>query len=167
MRIRIGRPPSVCARGGPGPLVLVLAAAAMLLVGCSSSPTTAKSTGTLQATIQMNPADGVTTLGGTVTFTGAATNGKAPYRYDWALDAFGGGGVTPNAAAATNPVGPVTYTNRGQFTVQLTVTDADAVTATATAIVSLPVPLGGAAGALLWASGTGDTTNTWDALSWN
>ncbi len=94
----------------------------------------------LQAAISASPITGTAPL--TVSFTGTAAGGVAPYAYEWA---FGDG----STSAVQNP--SRTYSTAGNYTVRLTVTDEDGQAAMKTIQITvngpnaLPAPPAGTA----------------------
>lgn len=120
-----------------------------LLTACNSTTTSTALTATITAP---SGAQSIT-AGSTVTFSGSAVGGTAPYTYSWNFDSTGLGGG-PTASTSQNP-GAITFLTANAYVVKLTVTDSTSTTATATVTITVTAATG--------ASAASDFTGAWVA----
>jgi PKD repeat protein len=90
----------------------------------------------LSATAAASPSGGDAPA--TIGFTGGSTGGLGPYAFSWSF----GDGATSSTQSPSH-----TYTQAGQYTARLTVTDGNGTTATATVAVAIDAALGVSASA--------------------
>jgi PKD repeat protein len=112
-------------------LALLIFAAALVSISCSSSSGPSETTNAPTASIDSPEGDVTVVVGDTLNFQGSATGGETPYAYSWDFD-----GATDNSTE--EDPGDIVFETAGTYTVTLTVTgdngddDSDTVTVTVT-----------------------------------